>query len=146
MTVEKLNRLIIALESRGYKKHGRATALKTQTGYAVSTISEVLKGTADLTERFTKIVCSAAGISFDWVWEEKGEMLVEERYYASTAETANIDSSNNQPAKISERLTGYSDDVKMIADSIEIQVQGKTAAERAEFVKGVMAQIWGKGK
>lgn len=85
MIDEKLDRLIVALEARGYKKHGRATALKTQTGYAVSTISEVLKGKAELTERFTKIVCSAAGISYEWVWEEKGDMLVEERYYADNS-------------------------------------------------------------
>lgn len=154
MIDEKLNRLITALESRGYKKHGRATALKAQTGYAISTISEVLKGSADLTERFTKIVCSAAGVSFDWVWFEKGGMLTEERHYSSDSNFKQLSGANsendgtpiNQTSEMSERLVDFSPDLKLISDSIEIQLQGKTAEERAEFIKGVMAAIWGKGK
>ncbi len=51
-----------------------------------------------------------------------------------------------QPDKISEKLVDFSPDLKLISDSIEIQVQGKTAEERAEFIKGVMEHIWGKGK
>lgn len=66
----------------------------------------------------------------DWLETGEGEMLLDPA----------------QPTKISEQLIGFSPDIKLIADSIEIQVQGKTAAERAEFIKGVMEQIWGRGK
>ena len=70
---ENLLRLLEALESLGFKKHGRATALHKLTGYAVSTISDVLKGSSELNERFTKIVCTSVGIRYDWVVSGDGE-------------------------------------------------------------------------
>ena len=70
---ENLLRLLEALESLGFKKHGRATALHKLTGYAVSTISDVLKGSSELSERFTKIVCSSTGIRYEWVITGDGD-------------------------------------------------------------------------
>jgi hypothetical protein len=133
MIDEKLNRLIIGLDAKGYKKHGRATALQKQTGYAVSTISEVLKGTSDLTERFAKIVCSAAGLSFEWVWEQKGEMLA--------------DTEKERPLTIAEQIgPGYGPEVKLMADYLEVKIKGKTAEERLKIVEEIMEQIRSKYK
>jgi hypothetical protein len=125
---EKLLRLISALDNRGYKKHGRATRLHHETNYAVSTISEVLKGSVELTERFAKIVCSAAGISFEWVWNNKGEMFI-------------------QPQTIAEQIgEGYSPQVKFMADYLELKLEGKTRAEGLAMIEDMMAVLREKYK
>lgn len=123
---EKLLRLLSGLDDRGYKKHGRATRLHEQTNYAVSTISEVLKGSTELTERFAKTVCLAANIPFDWVWNNIGE---------------------RQPLTIAEQIgPGYGTEVKLMADYLEVKIKGKSAEERLRIVEEIMEQVRSKYK
>ena len=134
-----LNRLINALAIVWPKDRGRNTEICRRTGYSPGQVSGVLNKKVALDSKFIKSVCREFSINEDWVVTGEGESVCPKGI-------ADIDFPAGPSTKISERLTGYSDDIKMIADSIEIQVQGKTAAERSEFVKGVMAAIWGKGK
>lgn len=127
---EKLERLLLALKKVGLDKRGRGAILASETKYSPNQVSWMLMGKVPLNIKFTNALCIKYHISEYWLETGEGEML----------------SDPEQPIKISERLTGYNDDIKLIADSIEIQVQGKTATERAEFIKGVMEQIWGKGR
>ena len=124
------NRLINALTLVWPKDRGRNTEICRRTGYSPGQVSGVLNKKVTLDSKFLKSVCREFSINEDWVVTGTGEMFI----------------SPVQPDKISEKLVDFSPDLKLISDSIEIQVQGKTAEERAEFIKGVMEHIWGKGK
>jgi phage repressor protein C with HTH and peptisase S24 domain len=64
---EILDRLIIALEQEGYKKHGRATRLSEITGYSIGMISDVLRGKVEISDRFLETLCGKIGLSKEWV-------------------------------------------------------------------------------
>lgn len=70
-----LDRLISALEAKGFKKHGRATQVARATGYSVGMVSDVLRGKAELSERFLDTVCVKIGLSKEWVQSERGKMF-----------------------------------------------------------------------
>jgi transcriptional regulator with XRE-family HTH domain len=55
------------------------------------------------------------------------------RQYAKTIEP--------QPVTISEQLHGYSPEVRIAADYLEVKVKGKTAEERMAFIEEIMDEI-----
>lgn len=75
-TADILNRLLQAIEARGFKKHGRVTQIRKLTGYAHGQVSDILSGKKTLTNRFLISVCGATGISYEWVKSGEGEMFV----------------------------------------------------------------------
>lgn len=115
---------------------GTQSAVARKTGVSHGTINKILSGDTKPELDTIRKIASAYCVDLS-AFEE----------ISSVSLNLNaVDTRPLKPQRISELLTGYSPEVRLIADSIEIQVQGKTAAERAEFVKGVMEQIWGKGK
>ena len=72
-----LDRLISALDAKGFKKHGRATQLSKISGYSVSMISDVLRGKAEISDRFLDATAAKIGLSKEWIKTGQGNMVVE---------------------------------------------------------------------
>ena len=70
-----LDRLISALDAKGFKKHGRATQLSKISGYSVGMISDVLRGKAEISDRFLDAFVGKIGLSKIWIKTGDGEML-----------------------------------------------------------------------
>lgn len=115
---------------------GTQSAVARKTGVSHGTINKILSG--DTRPELDTIRKIAAAYCID---------LSELEEISNTSLNSSVVNVRPpKPQRISDLLTSYSPEVRLIADSIEMQVQGKTAEERAEFIKGVMEQIWGKGR
>jgi len=67
------------------------------------------------------------GISYEWLKTGEGEMFV-------------------VPHTYSDQLKGFSPEIKLLADYLEVKLKGKTAEERLKYVEEVMEEIRRKNK
>jgi len=137
-----LERLINALDQADVKKWGRNKEIAEKTGYSQSQVSVILSGKEPLNDRFLKLVSGIYGISEDWV-KYAIENPPNNPALKGTGKIRILpDIEEKRPLTIAEQIgEGYAPEVKLMADYLEVKLQGKTREERLKAVEEIMADI-----
>jgi transcriptional regulator with XRE-family HTH domain len=117
------------------QEEGTLTAVSRKTGVSQGTISKILSGDTKPELPTIQKICKAYNVPLlDFVSEGAGNSTEHTAMYVTQAA--------KETPKVSERLVGYPKDIKTVADSLEIRVDGKTPEERRAIIDKIMRAIW----
>jgi hypothetical protein len=112
-----IQRLLDALTSLGVAKYGRNVAISEKTGYSKGSVAGIMSGQKPINARFIRAVCSAFGISREWIEEGKEPVFVDAR-----------------PMMLSDVPKDRRDEFKNLF--VELDMQGVSAIRAAIDVQG----------
>lgn len=127
---------------------GTQTAVSRKTGVSQGTITKILNGDTNPELATIAKIAAAYGISlieFDEIsasGDKKYPVVAAQAEAASQVDTSPAEESY----KILEKLAGYSPEVRLAADYMEMKVKGKTPEERLRCIEEIMDQIRDKLK
>lgn len=107
----------------------------------LGTVSDYERGKALASESVIREIEMYYRMNRNWYETGEGQMILPPDPYPHGTDKFKQYAAAAQQQRISEQLTGYSPEIRMICDSAEIAVEGRTPEERLQFVVEIMNEI-----